>query len=307
MQSNRLFEIVYLLVGHSRNGQPPLKARELAERFEVSERTIYRDIDVLSAAGIPVYTQKGRDGGIALLDGFVLDRSLLSASEKEDILSSLQAMQSTRLSQTGDVLQKLSALFAGDRYDWVRIDFSPWGSEADAQKSLELIKTAILHRHRLRFDYVSAQGRSTHRTVEPLQMQFKSRTWYLLAWDTDKEDFRLFRLSRLASPEMLTETFERRIPACPSPAEPNASIHPVTLRLRFTPRAFHRLLDDIQRECIHPQEDGSCLVEITFPEDEWVYGYLLSFGSDVEVLSPPHIRDILCERAKALLKNYEKI
>lgn len=305
MQSSRLFEIVYLLVGRSQTGQPMLKARELAERFEVSERTIYRDIDTLSAAGIPVYTQKGREGGISLLDGFVLDRSLLSASEKADILASLQAMRSTRLSSDGEILQKLSTLFAGDRYDWIRIDFAPWGSEADAQKNLDLIKTSILQKHRLRFDYVSAQGGHTRRTVEPLQMRFKLRTWYLFAWDTGRKDFRLFRISRLSSPEMLEEAFERRIPACPPP-EQSASIHPVALRLRFAPRAFHRLLDDVHRECIHPQEDGSYLVDITFPEDEWVYGYLLSFGADVEVLSPPHIRDILCQRARAILQMYKK-
>ena len=122
MKNGRLFELLYLLVERR-----ALTAGELAERFEVSERTIYRDVDALSAAGVPVYTQRGQGGGIRLMDQFVLDRCLLSPREQDEVLFALRALLSTGGLEGAEALERLSALFRREAEGWVEVDFTDWG------------------------------------------------------------------------------------------------------------------------------------------------------------------------------------
>ena len=114
LQINRLLEIVYALLR-----QKTVTAKELAERFNVSQRTIYRDIDTLSLAGIPVYTEKGKNGGISLLPEFVLSKSFLSEQEQNEILSALQGLSNIKTAETNQVLQKLSSIFNKSAANWL--------------------------------------------------------------------------------------------------------------------------------------------------------------------------------------------
>ena len=121
MQMNRLFKIVYYLLENGKSTAP-----ELAEKFEVSIRTIYRDLDTISAAGIPVYAAQGKGGGISLLDDYILEKSLFSKEEKEQILMALQGISSTKGTSADELLSKLSALFQIKNTDWIEVDFSEW-------------------------------------------------------------------------------------------------------------------------------------------------------------------------------------
>ena len=121
MQMNRLFKIVYYLLENGKSTAP-----ELAEKFEVSLRTIYRDLDAISAAGIPVYATQGKGGGISLLNDYVLEKSLLSEEEREQMLMALQGISSTEGKNTDELLSKLSALFQIKTTDWIEVDFSDW-------------------------------------------------------------------------------------------------------------------------------------------------------------------------------------
>lgn len=309
MQINRLFEIVYLLLGQTNHKK--IRARELAERFEVSERTIYRDIDALSEAGIPVYTQKGRDGGIALLDGFVLDRSVLSEAERKSILFSLRSLQVTRLPEVDEALSKLGALFSSANDDWIAIDFSPWGCDPNAQDRLNVIKAAILKSRTLEFDYVSAENVRTKRCVQPIRLLFKAHTWYLLAWDEIREDLRTFRLSRLHGVHMSDRLFDRRIPLEAERLQNhdneecwNDGTVTILLKLHFREAAFVRLCDDFNEHLIQNNGDNTYTVIVSMPKNEWMFGYLLSFGESLEVLSPACVREELGRRLKEMLKFY---
>ncbi len=131
MQTSRLFQIVYLLMERE-----SVTARELARRFEVSERTIYRDVDALSAAGVPVYAARGRGGGIRLLPGFSLSRALLSPREQEQILAGLQSLQASGGMENGPLLQQLSAVFSRPQVDWIDVDFTRWGSDRGGEGAL---------------------------------------------------------------------------------------------------------------------------------------------------------------------------
>lgn len=298
MKNGRLFEILYLLVE-----KREVTAGELAKRLEVSERTIYRDVDALSAAGIPVYAQKGKGGGIRLMDQFVLDRALLSQSQQDEILFALQAIRATVGGE--EALSRLSALFRREGGDWLEVDFTDWGSGAAERENFSLVKRAILERRPLTFTYYSSAGEKSRRTVEPARLVFKSGCWYLSAFCRKKQDWRIFRLVRMEalSPEEGT---------CPPrrPPEQLESLMPegyrgVDLRLLFAPSAAWRVRDYFNPKEITARPDGTLLVECTFPEDQWLLSFLLSFGGQLEVLSPAYWRDILKEEIKKSLNVYE--
>jgi len=298
MQVNRLFEIVYILLG-----KRSVTAGELAERFGVSTRTIYRDIDVLSLSGIPVYTEQGKNGGISLLPDYVLDKSILSEQEQTEILSALQGLASVQTADSARVLQKLSTVFNKSAANWLEVDFSDWSYENG--DVFHVYKTAILERRVLAFDYCSTYGERTARRVEPIQLWFKSRAWYLKAFCLMRNDMRLFKLTRVRNLSVTEESFGvRNLLAVPAPAEPVRPSKPdVTIRLRIAPELSYRVYDEFSG-LMEIQPDGSFLITVTWPEDEWVYGTLLSFGAGAEVLSPPHIRAILRERAAGIKALY---
>lgn len=299
MQVHRMFEIIYLLM-HKKT----LTAKELADQFEVSPRTIYRDIDTLCEAGIPIYTTKGKGGGIRLVDTYILNKSILSEKEQEEILSSLYGLHAVS-GDTEQVLSKLSGLFNKTSPSWIEVDLSQWG--ADDSGKYQLLRTAILQQRVIVFDYYNSYGQFSRRRVEPLQLWFKHKTWYLRAYCTDKEAVRLFKLTRMKRLEQLEDIFEE----CPLlrtdgllPDPPSRQTPSIQLVLRIDASQAYRVFDEFEEEQITKEQDGSWLVTVEYPEDEWVYGYLMSYGPYAEVLAPAYIRDILKERLQLAANRY---
>lgn len=300
MKNSRLFEILYLLVE-----KRAVTAGELAERLEVSERTIYRDIDALSAAGIPVFTQKGQGGGIRLMDQFVLDKTLLSRTQQDEILFALQAILATGKEAEGETLARMTALFRREGADWLEVDFTDWGSGEAERENFALVKRAILERTLLSFTYYSSAGEKSRRIVEPARLVFKGGCWYLSAFCRTRQDWRIFRLVRMEGLTLEEGTCPPRRPPkrleAPAPADGQGQ----ELRLRFAPSAAWRVRDYFHPKQILPEPDGCLLVNCAFPEDPWLLSFLLSFGSQLEVLAPAYWRDILAKEAKKLGKVYE--
>lgn len=296
MQESRLFKIVYHLLD---KGQAT--ARELAERFEVSDRTIYRDIDALSAAGIPVYTEPGRTGGIRLLGNFVLDRTILSEEEKHEILAALQSIGGTGEAQGSAILGKLSTLFAVDTESWLEVDFSRWGGEGSDNEKFERLKRAVIRRRSVRITYAASSGGISSRVVHPLRLSYKSRAWYLKAFCTEKQDYRTFKLTRILELAELEESF------LPRPAPPQMDFSQFDNRkivLKFPEKAAYRVYDEFSPEAVERQ-DGALLVTAWMPVDEWLTHYLLTFGTQVEVLEPAELRPMLAELGKAIYEKYK--
>ncbi len=300
MKLNRLLEITTLLLNRR-----SVTAAELAERFGVSLRTIYRDIEVLSTSGVPVYTTQGAGGGISILEGYSLDRTTLSDSEKDSVLFALRTLQTTRHPEIDVVLEKLGALFHNSATDWIAIDFTPWGSDPNQEDKFLEIKSAILQRRRIAFDYLNAHNQRSSRLVEPLRLCYKSQAWYLVGFCADRNALRTFRISRMKQVRVTGEFFSREHVLLeeqkPAVAYSDPSVH---LVLRFAQEALYRLYDDYDDENLQKNEDGTYTLEVDFPEDEWVYGYILSFGPYVEVLAPAHIRRIVRDRAQKILSYY---
>lgn len=302
MQSNRLFEIIYLLL--TRSG---MTAGELAEHFEVSSRTIYRDIDTLSAAGIPVYASQGKGGGIHLLPDFVLDKSLLSEQEQNEILFALQSLKATNTGEGDAVLSHLSALFQRQSGDWIDVDFSPWGCGDSERRKFSALKAGILERRVVTFNYYASNGGKSSRKVEPVKLKFKGAGWYLQGFCLDRQAFRTFKIMRMQDVCLTEEHFTHRNRLLPELEPQSYGVGTeVTLTLWFSPRMAYRIYDDFDHSLVQKNEDGSFLVTVKYIEDGWVYSYLLSFGEDVRVLSPQHIRDILKEKAKKIVLMYQR-
>jgi len=296
---NRLFEIVYILLGKER-----VTAKELAERFEVSRRTIYRDIEALSAAGIPVYTERGKDGGIGLLPGFTLNRSLLSEQEQEDVISALQALEAVNPRKMAQALTKLSAVFNRKLVNWIEVDFSSWSRLDDGL--FDRLKAAIFEKVTVEFDYYSTKGEKTHRRVEPVQLFFKHQAWYLKGFCLSRKSMRMFKLTRIKNLQLTDQRFDDRH----SPetmlqdTADGENARPVMLKLKIGPEMAYRVYDEFEPRNIQKQPDGSFVVSAAFTEDEWLYGYILSFCEYAEVIEPPHIRDTIREKLERTYGKY---
>jgi len=303
MKINRLLEITLILLNKN-----TVTAGELAERFGVSTRTIYRDIDELSSAGVPVFTNKGSGGGISLLDSFAINKALLTEHERDSLLLALKTLQATKYPEIDVILEKIGAVFKkAASADWVQIEFSPWGSGPNEENKFLDVKRAILERKIVTFDYINADGILSHRQVEPMLLLFKSQAWYVWGYCKTRRDFHTFRISRIRNMVVTDTGFVRRPLESVKEEEPApAPGKQVTLKLRFQPQDLYRVYDDYDEERIARNPDGTYDVTVTFPEDEWVYGYILSFGSYVEVLEPLHIRDIVRKRMEKALKFYQK-
>jgi predicted DNA-binding transcriptional regulator YafY len=299
MQINRLFEIVYILLN-----KKTITAKELSQRFEVSVRTIYRDIDTLGAAGIPVYMCKGKGGGISLLDNFVLNKSILSDNEQNEILAALQSLNAIKCPDIDNVLSKLGMLFNKADYNWIDVDFSHWGSR-DKEK-FNVLKTAIINKRIIAFEYFSSYGEKTRRTVESLQLWFKDKTWYLKGYCLTKQAYRIFKLTRMKNVKINDKTFERELSQVMSAWEPKINtITTVELKLHLQPCVAYRVYDEFDERDIVRNVDGSFDVTVSYPEDDWISGYILSFGSFAEVIEPKHIRDLVIAKLEDSLRQYK--
>ncbi|MDD4295393.1 MAG: YafY family protein [Ruminiclostridium sp.] len=301
MKINRLLETTIILLNRG-----TITAKELAGRFGVSTRTIYRDIDVLSSAGVPIFTNKGNGGGISLLENFSLNKALITESESESLMLALKTLQVTKYPEIDNVLDKIGAVFKNvDSSDWVYIDFSTWGSRPNEYNKFTNIKKAILQRKIITFNYVNAEGSKSNRSIEPMRMMFKSQAWYLWGYCKTRKAFRTFRVSRMKNVIVTDEAFERRKPIDNEKLKTDEKLKKlVNLKLKFYPQALYRLYDDFDDELIVKNTDGTYNVSVTFPEDEWVYSYILSFGCYVEVLEPKNIRDIITDRMRKSLEFY---
>lgn len=298
MQINRLFEIVYILLE-----KKLVTANELSKQFEVSVRTIYRDIETLSSAGIPVYMTKGKGGGISLLPDFVLNKAVITEDEKGDILSSLKAVQSVDLSHTNTALRKLSSLLGDSSADWIEVEFSPW---SDADKETELfnqIKNAILKKWVISFVYASARETQTKREVEPCKLIFKSGAWYLYGYCRLRKDFRFFKLRRIRELNVSEEYFERKRSGPVLSTESQYETEYVTLKLHLSAKAAYRVYEEF--EIYEELEDGSFLAEMKYPKGEWIYYYIATFGNYCEVLEPVEVREQIQKQLKKTLMLYE--
>lgn len=302
MSESRLFKILYYLLDKG-----TVTAPELAKKFEVSVRTIYRDIDMLSGAGIPVYTTTGHGGGIHLLDNFVLKKSLLSEQEMQDILIGVQSLSAVQYPDTDGVMSKLKATFQIAESDWIEIDFSRWGSIVEKEKQyFEMLKRSILGRQEIQFLYYNSLGEVSQRRCQPLKLVYKDKAWYLYAYCLKRNDYRLFRISRIKELLVTDQYFK-------SHSEMKESVFslmeemgkPITIELSFPKEVSYRVYDTFEDDVIK-WNGQEIRVNVTLPETEWLYSFIMSFGNQISILYPISLKEKIIERYKIALKHFEE-
>lgn len=297
MKDNRLFRILYYILEKGK-----VTANELADKFEVSVRTIYRDIDSISSAGIPIYALQGKGGGIEIAEDFVLSKSLLSENEKQQIMSALQGLDNTTIQRENELLTKLSALFKMKNTSWIEVDFNNWQNNKMYEKTFEDIKSAILSKNIISFTYFSSNEEETIRSVKPVRLLFKSQDWYLYALCLLRNDFRYFKLSRIKNLDIHTEkfddSFEDILLKKETPHE-----NTVNIKVKFNRKVAFRVYDELNGE-ITEDNDGNLYTEIQIPNNHNLYNYIFSFGDGAEVLEPKEIRRQIKEMINKMAEKY---
>jgi len=296
MAENRLFQMLFILLEKGSATAP-----QLAKHFEVSVRTIYRDIDILSSVGIPVYTTQGKGGGIFIQENYVLNKSLISEQEQKQILLALQGLSIVDEENTSILLSKLGGIFQKQNVNWIEVDFSEWSRKSE--DVFHILQSAIFHNKIIEFTYYNGKGQSGSRSAEPLKLIFKGREWYLYAYCHTRQDYRLFKLSRMKKMQITERDFVRAAPEKVLEEMKLYSDETVTLSLLFHKDLAYRVYENF--DDITENKDGNYLVNISLPNNESLYRFLLSFGDNVEVLAPLEVRDNMITRINKMKNNYE--
>lgn len=285
MKLDRLIGILALLLQRE-----SITAPELAARFEVSRRTILRDVDALCRAGIPIASRQGAGGGFSIMEGYRVDRALLTGAEMRAILTGLRTLDSVSGTQRyAQLMEKLSAgsssMLPGDGH--ILIDLASWYRGPLSEK-IELIHAAIEAGRHVTFRYYAPSGES-EREIEPYFLVFQWSSWYVYGWCLARRDWRLFKLNRLAELTM-GEAFEKR--DAPWPDLRNARVFPERWRVKalVEPQCRWRLIEEYGADCYQEQPDGRLLFEAGFADLDNALTWLLSFGDGAEVLEPRALR-----------------
>lgn len=296
MKFERLMAITMILLNRRR-----VQAQELADKLEVSLRTIYRDLESLSLAGIPIVSYTGMEGGYEIMDNFRLDRQMLSLDELITLFTALRGLQSTRAMDPTNIdrlLEKVGTLVAHAEQgrfadsDQVQVDFTPWRNSEAERLKYESVHHAVKNRKLISFYYIDAQGTETERTIEPMGLALKGYAWYLHGYCLEREDYRTFKLSRIRGLQVLQDDFERRempLSVLNGPWEKPGRREMIHLVLQISGDARVYAADHFDEQEIERLEDGSLLVRATLPHEKWVLSFLLQLKTDVLILEPAHI------------------
>ena len=309
MKVDRLVSIIMILLDKKRIG-----AQELADRFEVSPRTIYRDIDAINMAGIPVRSTSGVGGGFEIMPEYKVDRKVFSTADLSAILMGLSSLSSMiRGNELVNALAKVKSFIPADKAkdieiktNQIVIDLSPWMGNRNIQPYLEIIKTALKESKLLSFDYADGHGNKTARTAEPYQLVLKGNHWYWQGYCYKRNDFRLFKLSRTSNLQILEETFTPREVQKPQLdfAELLANMQ-TSIKIRIHQSVMDTVLDYCPYEDFSPDGDEHYIVNFPFIENDYYYNILFSFGDKCECLEPKPIRTEMQRRIHDIAALYE--
>ncbi len=312
MKIDRLLAMTILLLNRKR-----ISAAELAERFEVSTKTVYRDIETLCRAGIPIVSHQGMSGGFEVMERYTIGRQMLSPGELEALRAAVKGAATVLDDRTfGDLTEKVQALLGGENGigsegagPGVVFDFNPWNCGASMRRRIELLRSAAREARRVEIRYLNMNGRESRRVLEPAMLLLKGGIWYLQAYCLLRGEFRIFRLTRMLE---LRETGE---PFRPKPAPSIDSYEwnddwdktpRIEVSLHFLADVRLRVIDQFDPSRLTELPDGSVRIGGLFVADEWFYGMLLSYGDRVCVESPRAVADELLRRARQIVEAYAR-
>jgi len=308
MKIERMLTIIVMLLNRNR-----VTADELAQKFEVSVRTIYRDIETINLAGIPIISHSGNNGGFSIYENYKLNHQVLTLNNLSSLLSVLKDINST----VDDIelessIEKLENIIPKNKADELKlhmeqiiIDLHPFGESLEQKSLVKTLRKSITQTDILMIDYRNYNNIVSKRRVEPMSLIFKNYTWYLFAYCLLKEDFRIFKVSRISDCDIENQSFERR----------EKSYHEIrtllneqtimtTIVLKISSIMQSRVEDIFNKEDISVLETGELLVKATLPEKEWLFSLIFSFGEHVEVLAPKEMREAIASKLRLMAEKY---
>ena len=308
MQIDQLFEFVYILIDKKQ-----VTAKEMAERFGVSTRTIYRWMEALSLSGVPVYSLKGRGGGIAISEKFAMDNTVLSEDERLAIVSSVKALENlsgkngAAITPERKAADKLSRLVTSDT-DWLEVDFAPWSPEGSEVRNLfGILRNSILKKRQISFDYFTGDGRIEKRIVHPWKLIFRGQAWYLFGWCTSRKAERFFKLTRMRNLLMTSKNanISRSMDPQRSAGLPEYSAPLIQIKAKITKEKISYLMDSFICSQIKAQKNGFVNVTFTAPDTPWLCEILLGFGAQIKITNPALVTNKIAEMAGKISELYK--
>ena len=280
---------------------------ELAEKFEVSRRTILRDIDTLNLSGIPIVSEPGQGGGMSIMEGYKVDRTLLSSEDMQAILSGLQSLDS--ISGTNRYRQLMEKISANDTAsinadNHIIIDLSKWDKSYLADK-IERIKKAMEEKRVISFRYFSPTGEST-RKIEPYHLVFQWSSWYVWGYCKKRKDYRMFKLTRLTDLAITDEPCaKRKVPeyVCDKTQH---SKEEIKVTVKFDRSVKWRIIDECGADRLKYDKEGNILLTFTWSDVPSLFQFILSFDDQAEILEPAEYREEFARHVKKILSHYER-
>lgn len=311
MKIDRLLAMTILLLNRGR-----ISAKELADRFEVSTKTIYRDMDTLSQSGIPIFAQQGTSGGFEIMEHYTISRQYLTFAEISSIIAAVKGLNTALDDKTFASLQdKVNALLnksdkqqTAQHGEGIVFDLNPWAQGPAARHKVNLFKQAIEQTQKVTMSYINMNGTETERVIEPYQLILKGNVWYIQGYCTLRKEFRIFRISRVQQLVLLQDTFERRqTPSLDGYSWESGWIGKteVDVVMIFQPQVRYRVGDSFHPDQVTILEDGVMRVEGPFALDDWFYGMLLSYGDNVKVEQPEEVVQQIMLRAQNIIRRYQ--
>lgn len=308
MKIDRLVSIIMILIENKK-----ISATKLAEMFEVTPRTIYRDIEAINQAGIPIITYPGVNGGIGIVEEYKINKKLFTTSDITTLLIGLGSISSTlSKEELVNTLAKVKGLVPAEKMreielksSQIAIDLTSWIGNKKLQPNLEEIKRALNESRFLSFKYSDRSGKRSNRKVEPYRLVLKDTNWYLQGYCTLKQDFRIFKLSRISEVEILEDIFIPREFEAKSLVSSNwIKKRIITIKLLIHESLRERVMEYCGEENIKSYGENKLIVDFPFTEDDFSYNIVLGFGHKCECLEPAHVREEIIQRVEKLLSVY---
>lgn len=312
MRIDRLLSIIVMLLNNDR-----VTAASLAEKYEVSTRTIYRDIDAINLAGIPVISFQGNTGGFGIMENYRIDRQVLTLKDMVSIISALKGInQALEDKELDSAINKITSLIPRDKTEHLELssghiifDILPWGHRKSKKDMLQKIHRCIINNKLIEIEYLNTMGIRNVRTIEPMTLLFKGYSWYLFAFCNLKNDYRLFRISRIKSLSISDKTFIRRKKTYHSFMDyDNLQNHELQkIKLKFNKNLRVNIEDYFDDSEIQYMDNGDLIINMNTPlKSDWIYNWILSYGDGVEIMEPKNMRKIFREKILKIIDIYKK-
>lgn len=302
MKTDRLLAITLYLLNRE-----VVSAATLADRFEVSKRTIQRDIEALNGAGIPIVSAYGLNGGYEILDGFKLVKQVAGADDYLNIITALKGLDSAiDVKGISDTLEKISGLNK-EKNPYIFMDMSASREAAGVNENLRILDKAITGKLPLKLRYSDASSKESERLVEPLALSYQWHAWYLFAYCLSKKDYRLFKLPRIISCEPIAGNFtllHENVEALMKDKLLSDSREYSHIRLLCSQDILNQALEYFHPSGIEELENGDAVISLNVPFERMWFSLLMGFGNQVKVLEPEELKERLSVKAKEILSLY---